>query len=415
MKKLIAVLSALCFSMILASCNSSGEHKKNGNDQAQLNDEKWPTLKTISGRNIIAELEQTTTGTRIRDEAFAKVRENEDLEKGLFGKNTPELQEDLGMQWIEAEAATEAINKVYGGIGGLNQKGVIFLENQSSGADQSGFWIGIKEPDEKVNELVTELQKQVDEGKILAKYIYIFRSDFTQKENNQLVDEVHQVIARMARAHAAPERVSFGVSVDTKTGIVEISHDFLTKEQQEALQKQFSNHKLEFEQDGRLVPLPGEKDVSYPPEKTTTTPPKEGGYVMSVSENSMLVVSATSHDFSATGGKQKYFGAISYSFPQANKKLEVGQRVLVEPAGPIMESYPGQGSAKYVEVLPTYQPKTADLTEAEVVHQAIKQSKREGGAVLVISQLVFDSKNDQWKVEFTQEEEVFEVVIKDKK
>ncbi|OZI10259.1 hypothetical protein CEW92_18025 [Bacillaceae bacterium SAS-127] len=415
MKKLIAVLAALCFSMILASCNSSGEHKKNDKDQAQLNDEKWQTLKTISGRNIIAELEQTTTGTSIRDEAFAKVRENEDLEKGLFGKNTPELQEDLGMQWIEAEAATEAINKVYGGIGGLNQKGVIFLENQASGADQSGFWIGIKEPDEKVNELVTELQKQVDEGKILAKYIYIFRSDFTQKENNQLVDEVHQVITGMAKEHAAPERVSFGVSVDTKTGTVEISHDFLTVEQKEELQKQFSNHKLAIKQEGRLVPLPGETDVSYPPKKTTTTPLKEGGYVMSVSENSMLVVSATSHDFSATGGKQKYFDAISYSFPQANTKLEVGQRVLVEAWGPIMESYPGQGLAKYVEVLPTYQPKNADLTEAEVVHQAIKQSKQEGGAVLAVNQLAFDSKSDQWKVEFTQEEEVFEVVIKDKK
>ncbi|MGM7636928.1 DUF3221 domain-containing protein [Bacillus sp. Hm123] len=234
-------------------------------------------------------------------------------------------------------------------------------------------------------------------------------NDQAQEENDQLINEVNRVIAGMAKEHATPERVSFEISVDTVTGTVNILHDFLTTEQQEVLQKQFSNNKLEFEQDGRLVPLPGESDVSYPSKKMTTTLSQEGGYVMSVSENSMLVVSAISNS------ERKYFDAISYRFPQANKKLEVGQRVLVEPAGPIMESYPGQGSAKYVEVLPTYQPEHADLTEAEVIHQAIKQSKREGGSVLAVSQLAFDSKNDQWKVEFTQEEEVFEVVIKDKK
>ncbi|KAB7707174.1 DUF3221 domain-containing protein [Bacillus aerolatus] len=415
MKKPIMMISIFFLSMILASCQMADGNKTNGSNNGQIQEEKWPALKTVSGRKIIAELEQTTTDTKIRNEAFAKVKESEELNRGLFGKNTPELREDLGVQWIEAEAAMQAIEKIFGGHGGVNDVGVIFSENQSSGADQPGFWLGIKEPDEKVTEFVEELQKQVDEGKILAKYIYIFQSEFTQSENNELMDRVSAAVKKMASSHATPDRVSYGVSVDTITGTVEISHDFLTDKQKEAIQKQFPDHTFSITQEGRLVAGLGEADIEYPKKKITRTLSKEGAYVMSVSESSMLVVEATPMDFSATGGESNFYSAVSYSFPKADEKVEVGQRVLVEASGPIMESYPGQGSAKYVEVLPTYQPEKADLTEAEVVRQAIKQSKKEGGFVLAVSHIAFDVKTDQWKVEFTQDQDVFEVVVDDKR
>ncbi|MFK2824601.1 hypothetical protein QYG89_02665 [Bacillus sp. B190/17] len=65
-------------------------------------------------------------------------------------------------------------------------------------------------------------------------------------------------------------------------------------------------------------------------------------------------------------------------------------------------------------MLPTYQPEKADLTEAKVVRQAIKQSKKGERFVLAVSNIAFDVKADQWKVEFTEEQDVFEVIVDDR-
>ena len=87
----------------------------------------------------------------------------------------------MAVQGIEGPAAIQAVEKVYG-EGGIHNEGVIFIENQTRGAEQSGVWIGIKEPDERVQQLLDLLQPKVDAGEILAEPIYIFRSPHTEKE-----------------------------------------------------------------------------------------------------------------------------------------------------------------------------------------------------------------------------------------
>lgn len=413
--------SLLAISLLLTGCGTgdatvSKDQKHTGDTTVKSEDPNWPTIKVVSGRNIIAELEQTTTNPKIRNEAFTKVKESEELTQGLFGKVTPELEEDMGVQGIEGQAAFQAIEEVYGGHEGLLAEGVVFFENQASGAQQSRLWIGLKEPDDRINQFVDTLQKKVDAGEILAKHIYIFKSAFTEKENYDLTDNVSAAVNAIAKSHPTPDRLFSGISVDTITGTIEISHDFLTEAQQESLQKQFTERKIEFSQDGRMVAEPGESDITYPTEPTTTEPSKDGAYVIDVSEDDMLIVNAMPTDYSSTGGVSNSYSAVNYKYPNANEKLEVGQRVIVESSGPIAESYPAQGGAKYVEVLPTYKPETADFTEAEVVRAALRQSSRDSGWGLPISKISYDEKTDKWSVEFAPErEDQFIVEIKDSK
>lgn len=284
-----------------------------------------------------------------------------------------------------------------------------------TGAEQSGFWIGMKEPDKRLDQLMQELQKQVDAGDILAKYIYVYRSSYTQKELDSITNKVAESLSEMAEDHEKPNRVSFGVYVNTATEMIEISHDFLTDEQKDSLEQTFAGNKIAFTQDGMMVPVGEEPEITYPSEKTINKPSKEGSYVISVNENGMMVVDAKAMNFGESGGENEFYSAISFSFPDADKKLEVGQRVKVESSGPIMESYPAQGTAKFVEVLPEYKPENADLSESQIVRSAVESAQAKSNWVPAIRSIDYDEKADAWTVSIKQEEEVYEIEIEDRK
>ena len=72
-----------------------------------------------------------------------------------------------------------------------------FLKIRRNGAEQSGIWIGLKDPDERVQQLLDLLQPKVDAGEILAEPIYIFRSPHTEKELYELQDEVAAALKEM--------------------------------------------------------------------------------------------------------------------------------------------------------------------------------------------------------------------------
>lgn len=365
-------------------------------------------------KNVFVELEQTTDETTIRDAAYEKALHDETLTGGYLGKVTPELKEDYGVQSIEFYAVTNAIQSIYGNF---YDYGILYLKNQESGAKESGVWIGIKNPDDKAEELVRRLQKQVDEGKILAKYIHLFESEYSERDNQDLMYEVSKAIKPMKDAMPEPERVALSMSVDTITRTIEIGHDFLTEEQIEKLKEKFSDYEMDFMQEGRMLPLPGEPDVEYPKEPVSHKQTKEGSWVMEVSKDSMLIVGSKAYDFSGTG-EQEHYSATYYSFPKANEKLKVGQRVMVEASGPIAESYPGQGRAKFVTVLPAYQPKGADLTEEEVVRKAIEQQK-ENSYVEGVREITYNKEMDEWALTFVSsmgpEPVVTDITITDQK
>ena len=243
---------------------------------------------------------------------------------------------------MKGPAAIAAVEKVYGGHEAFEKAGVLFFENQTLGAKQSGIWLGIKEPDERVDELLALLQAKVDAGEILAEPIYIYKSSHTREELNHLQHEVMKVLKPML-----DQRGSYGLSVDTITGDVEITHDFLKDEQQEKLRQKFENHTIHFEQEGRMIAEPGEPTTTYPVGKlTATTLPLEGAYVMQVDEEGMLVIATKPDDFSSTGGVKDFYGAAFYKYPNAVEQLKVGQRVHVEVTGAMAESYPAKEEQK---------------------------------------------------------------------
>ncbi|BAQ11805.1 hypothetical protein OXB_3336 [Bacillus sp. OxB-1] len=385
MRKRIGLVLAALF---LAGCgtaeNSSGlapKEKSAGNE-----------------REIVAQLKQTVKESKLREAALKELEEN-----GLL--DDPEMKEDLAVQAIEGPAVMEALDSVYGEEG-HRKEGVLFYENQSDNAAQPGIWIGIQDPDERLDKVVDLLQQQVGAGKILASPIHFYRSAYSEDDLRQLQDDVLEAIQPMNTG-----RGSLGISADVKTGDIEISHDFLKEGQQEELRHQFADHLLHFEQTGRMVAEPGEPTTTYPEQPFTTTPSTEGSYVMEIGEGQMLVVDAKPRDF----GSGDFYDAVYYGYPDAANDLKVGQRVKVEASGPIAESYPGQGSAKYVEVLPEYKPEQAKLSESEVIGKVIQQAKKKLEGMVIIRSITFNEKTANWKVEAMQsgEDQVSVIKIQD--
>ncbi|MCM3744337.1 DUF3221 domain-containing protein [Sporosarcina luteola] len=387
---LIMVSAAL----LLGGCGTAGTDASAINGTVVENGKK--SLKKVSGREIIAELKQSVKESPERNKAAAAQTESYEYKEGLFGEPTPELAEDMAVQAIEGPTAIEAVEKIYGGYAGFEKEGILFFENQMSGAEQAGIWIGVKEPDERVQKLLDELQPKVDAGEILAEPIYIFRSPHTQKELYELQNEVGRALKGMKS-----EWGSYGLSVNTITGIIEISHDFLKPAQQKELENMFPDKTFQFEQEGRMVAEPGESSIIYPKQTFTDTPVSEGGFILSAEEGQFFIAGGTE-------------GAVYYNFSEADK-LNVGQRVKVEASGGIMLSLPGQGSAKFVEVLPDYEPVGATLSESQAVAKAIEMTDgKTAPGYLVIQEISFDEKEMKWIFKIIQDEKEATLEIADK-
>ncbi|ARK24095.1 hypothetical protein SporoP37_04965 [Sporosarcina sp. P37] len=347
----------------------------------------WQTIKTVDGREIIAELKQTAEESPARDRIAREQIESPDYTGGFFGEPSKELEEDVAMQAIEGPIAIEVVEEVYGSHDAFEKEGVLFLENQTYGDAQSGVWIGVKKPDERLQKVVDLLQKKVDAGEILAAPIYIFRSVYTREDLHAVQDEVAAVLQDLKQ-----KRGTFSLSVSTVTGDVEVGHDFLTAAQQKELEQQFPDYTFHFEQLGSAVEEAGLSAIIRPQKDTTDTPAEVGGYIMAVSDGGIFV----------SGGTEE---AAYYSFDEAND-LTVGQRVKVEVSGEMKESYPAQGSAKFVEVLPDYKPADAVLSESQAVALAIKQKKQEYFSFNVINEVRYDKAQKVWIVKVSDGSEV---------
>ncbi len=400
MKKRMGLVLIVSASILFAACGTAENDKEHLPLQGNT--------KVVNDREIIAELEQTVTETPIRDAAAKKQLESDDFKNGFYGEPSAELEEDMAVQTIEAFAALDAVEKVYGSHEAFQKEGALFIENQTQGAEQSGVWIGIKEPDDRLDELLKVLQLKVDAGEILAKPIYFYRSDYAELDLQRLQEDVLNALKPMQL-----ERGSFAISTDTKTGNIEITHDFLKEEQQAELRKQFADYTIHFEQQGRLVAEPGEPTTTYPDQPFTETPSKEGKYVMQIYKEKMLVVDTTPTNFNSNGGGEDFYDAVFFIYPNAAEELKVGQRVKVEGSGEIMDSYPGQGSAKYVEVLSEYKPKNAMLSESEVIGKAIEITKKKSDGWIIIRSIAFDEEKAVWKVEIKQDGQDDEMEIRD--
>lgn len=370
----ISSILACCLCLfLLASCGQSLE-----GEQGNLAGEE-KIMK--NGLPIIAQLSPSTSPTATRDAKVEEIAAREDVQSGMFGKPIEKAVDSLAVQEIEGEAVDAAIQEVYGAIA---KYGVIFSDSDEEG---KSVWIGVKEPDERLDQLVSALQKKVDHGEILAERIVFFQCDKTQVEQYALMDEVGAVLQKQYGGKG-----SYSVTVNVVTNVVEITHDFLTEDQMNQIEKQFSKEVFSFEQEGRLVAGVGEQSITYS-EETTETPFDEGEIIVAVDNQSIL----------ASSGSLTF-----YKTPEVPHKLEVGQRVQIEITGGVLESYPAQAGAKYIEVLPEYVPDNAKLTEREVVKKAIEMV----GEPLAIQSIQYDAERDEWKIVFLNvEQEEIEITL----
>lgn len=427
MRRHLAIAAVLGMTIALSGCGEDNDHdpKKMTADKAAttpaqkaqpVNESGWKTIEVVNNRPIIAKLEQTVKDTSERDKKIEEYKEQKEFKEGLYGEPTDELAESLTMQGIEGNIARETLEKVYGGYKGLEDAAVIFLENSNQNGERMGFWVGFKKADDRLTKFIEEMQAKVDAGEIKAEYIHIFYSPHTTTENYALTEKVFQALQRIKRQPETPKRGNGQTSVDTVTGEINIGHNFLSEEQKEQLRNLFPERKIVFEQQGRMVPKEGEPDTFYPEEEFTDQPSKEGAYVMSLTDDELLAIEAQGQIYNKQSGEE-HFGATHFKFPEASTKLKIGQRVIVEANGPVMESYPGQGAALYVTVLPEYKPKEAALSESQVVTKAIAEAEKSiKNQLLIIKHLSFNKEAKQWTVLFKigHNDQELEIKITDK-
>lgn len=192
-------------------------------------------------REIIAKLKQTVNETPKREQKAKRVIENPQYQTGYWGEPSPELAEIRTVEEIEGPTATIVLEEVYDLLDFYNE-GIMFYERDKD----PGFWIGIKEPDERLDELVKILQEKVDNGEILAKYIHIFKSDYSEKDVSALIAKLSSEVNKRAEEVSNGLGRNYGVSVDIKTRAITIHHNFLTDEEQNQIKELFFDYEIIF-------------------------------------------------------------------------------------------------------------------------------------------------------------------------
>lgn len=369
MKKTTTILLA---ALLLSGCGTAGQSIGTSQPQEQVNDVEFPQL-------------EQTVSEEIRN---GKVYPQEETE------GTP--IEVLEMQSQEGFIAIQTVEEVFGGYEEMEKHTVIYFQNETTDHHKIGLHIGMKEDDEKFDDVFDALQQKVDEGEILAKYIHLHPIIYTEKELNMKLDEFY---AKLKASHIGRKGGTFGMSISPITHVVQIDHNMFTEENQEEIRELFEGWEVEFTQSGAMMPGPGEPLVIFP-EKEFTSEPQTGGEII------MFV-----------GEKKVHTQGMHYEFEGASE-LRVGMRVDIEANGPIMTSFPGQGGAAFVTVYPNYKPEGATLSEFEVNAQAIEQLTEEQlRNHPLLESAVYDAAAKSWNVTFslyTEDAEQVEMIIEDK-
>ncbi|MFE1242877.1 DUF3221 domain-containing protein [Fictibacillus sp. NPDC058756] len=116
------------------------------------------------------------------------------------------------------------------------------------------------------------------------------------------------------------------------------------------------------------------------------------GYVTSRDEKGRaLVISTNKRNL---GQKDKEFYSAIY-FSDVPAIIKVGQKVSVEIDGLVLESMPGQSSAKSVKVLPATVKNKTKLKEYEAVAKAMDKLDKN---FQVIKKVEYDEKTKEWQV-----------------
>ncbi|OMF64562.1 DUF3221 domain-containing protein [Paenibacillus sp. FSL R5-0766] len=142
------------------------------------------------------------------------------------------------------------------------------------------------------------------------------------------------------------------------------------------------------------------------------------GYVVERKDNSILVVDPAYEDFSANGGKNRYYPAKWFSNapdPQIGSYVEVWT-----DGGPENEPYPGQARAEKIAVSCPVAPDGAHMTDADAIRSGLLSPDAENIRVPVIEDKRFDADSGTWTLLMrdamtANEGQVVHVTVKDEK
>jgi hypothetical protein len=118
-------------------------------------------------------------------------------------------------------------------------------------------------------------------------------------------------------------------------------------------------------------------------------------YVTKKEKENTLVVNVIPKD---TGGVKEFYDAVWVS--NIPDEVEIGQKVEVLFEGAMAASYPGQGRAKKVSILPKIKPNKANMTEDQVIREALTSKETSNINIFVIKDIKFDEKLDLWTIRF---------------
>lgn len=365
MKKIAgAILSVL----LLAGCGTADQSASQSQSEEQVKEVEFPQL-------------EQTVSEDLRNERVELMEEMPDT--------SLEIQ---GIQAHEIMIVQEEMAEVWGSYEEIEKASIVYFQSNPKEEKPLGFYIGLKEPDEKFEELFATLQKKVDDGEILAKYIHFYPITYSQSELNAFQEKIY---TELEQSGIGRQRGTFSLSINPITTTVHIDHNMLTEEDQEKIKELYKEWPIEFTLTGPLVPGPGEPVVILPDEEFTTEPQTDGEILMFVGE------------------EQIHTQNTHYYFTEA-AELKAGMRVHIEVNGSVLESFPAQGEAAFVKVYPNYKPEGATLSEFEVNAEAIEQLTEEQRLMNpLLTSTVYNETTNQWTVEMEVGDEgeplVFEI------
>lgn len=365
MKKIVVTLVSL---LLLVGCGTGGQTASQNPPKVQVTEVEFPQL-------------EQTVSEELRNERVELMEEMPDA--------SLEVQE---IQAHEIMIVQETMAEVWGSYEEIENDSIVYFQSNPKEEKPLGFYIGLKEPDEKFEELFATLQKKVDDGEILAKYIHFYPITYSQSELNAFQEKIY---TELEHSGIGRQRGTFSLSINPITTTVHIDHNMFTEEDQEKIKELYQEWPIEFILTGPLVPGPGEPVVIFPDEEFTTEPQTDGEILMFVGE------------------EQIHTQNTHYYFTEASE-LKAGMRVHIEVNGPVLESFPAQGEAAFVNVYPNYKPEGATLSEFEVNAEAIGQLTQEQRQMNpLLTSTVYNETTNQWTVEMEVGDEgeplVFEI------
>ncbi|MFE8696434.1 YobA family protein [Cytobacillus sp. FJAT-53684] len=130
--------------------------------------------------------------------------------------------------------------------------------------------------------------------------------------------------------------------------------------------------------------------------------PHLSGYVTNKDENRILVVSPIAQDFSENGGVKEYYDAAWVG--NVTIDVEIGGRVEVWFDGGVNESYPKQGSARKISVIPSESPNNAKMNESEAIKKAIEQFQLvDDQAFIKVKHVNYNKETSTWEIQINEE------------